>query len=72
MTFKRTVFLTAVVVAIGLVLGPSTTPAAEVIFENGKYYVWYTKRDTPSVPKGPKGCTDTIPSTDWDLAEILW
>jgi len=35
MKFKRTVFLTAVVVAMGLALGASTTPAAEVIFENG-------------------------------------
>lgn len=42
----------------------------KVIFENGKYYVWYTYRNTPSVPKGPTGFTDTIPSTDWDLSEI--
>jgi hypothetical protein len=42
----------------------------KVIFENGKYYVWYTRRSTPTVPQGAKGYTDTIPSTDWDLAEI--
>jgi len=42
----------------------------KVIFENGRYYVWYTRRSTQAVPRGPERCTDTIPSTDWDLAEI--
>lgn len=42
-----------------------------VIFENNKYYVWYTKRST-SLVKGPDKCTDTIPSTDWDLSEIWY
>lgn len=42
----------------------------KVILENGRYYVWYTRRSTPTVPQGPERCTDTIPSTDWDLAEI--
>ncbi|MCS7469105.1 family 43 glycosylhydrolase [Stieleria sp. ICT_E10.1] len=43
---------------------------SKVIFENGKYYVWYTKRDTPTPPQGPDGYTDSIPSSDWDLADI--
>ena len=43
----------------------------KVLFENGKYYVWYTKRHTPTKPMGPQKCTDTIPSTDWDLSD-LW
>jgi hypothetical protein len=43
-----------------------------VILENGKYYVWYTKRDTPKPPQGPEKCTDTIPSTDWDLADVWY
>ncbi|WP_297089700.1 hypothetical protein [uncultured Draconibacterium sp.] len=58
---------------------------SKVLYENGKYYVWYTKRDTPSPPVGTfardtKGFiiegkvpwNDTIPSTDWDLAEIWY
>lgn len=43
----------------------------KVLFENGQYYVWYTKRLTPTRPMGPEKCTDTIPSTDWDLSD-LW
>ncbi|NME66745.1 family 43 glycosylhydrolase [Flammeovirga aprica JL-4] len=45
---------------------------SKVIFENGQYYVWYTKRDTPTPPKGPDLCNDTIPSRDWDLSEIWY
>ncbi|WP_282037414.1 glycoside hydrolase family 117 protein [Saccharicrinis aurantiacus] len=45
---------------------------SKVIFENGKYYVWYTKRDTPTPPKGAALCNDTIPSSDWDLADIFY
>jgi len=45
---------------------------SKIIFENGKYYVWYTYRDTPTIPMGPDKCNDTIPSTDWDLCEIWY
>lgn len=45
---------------------------SKVIFENGKYYVWYTHRHTSTPPKGAKLCNDTIPSADWDLAEIWY
>ncbi|WP_347840282.1 hypothetical protein [uncultured Draconibacterium sp.] len=48
---------------------------SKVIFENGKYYVWYTRRHTPVIPVGAKNAqqaNDTIPSTDWDLAEIWY
>ncbi|MGJ8682074.1 glycoside hydrolase family 117 protein [Paraglaciecola sp.] len=44
------------------------------ILVDGKYYIWYTKRHTEVPPVGSKRAelaTDTIPSTDWDLAE-LW
>jgi hypothetical protein len=44
----------------------------KVIFENGRYYVWYTRRSTLTVPQGAEKCTDTIPSTDWDLSEIWY
>ncbi len=44
----------------------------KVILQNGKYYVWYTKRDTSVPPQGASKCTDTIPSTDWDLCEIWY
>ncbi|GAF05039.1 glycoside hydrolase family protein [Saccharicrinis fermentans] len=48
---------------------------SKIIFENGQYYVWYTKRDTPVIPVGAKNAekaNDTIPSTDWDLSEIWY
>lgn len=36
------------------------------------YYVWYTRRHTESSPLGPEKATDTVPSFDWDLAEIWY
>ncbi|WP_010520294.1 glycoside hydrolase family 117 protein [Aquimarina agarivorans] len=45
---------------------------SKVIFENGKYYVWYTKRHTPTPPRGAARSTDVIPSADWDLADIWY
>nr|WP_245987195.1 family 43 glycosylhydrolase [Maribacter vaceletii] len=48
---------------------------SKVIFENGKYYVWYTYRNTPVKPVGmrrAKEANDTIPSADWDLADIWY
>lgn len=45
---------------------------SKVIFYNNKYYVWYTYRNTPTPPRGAKECTDVIPSSDWDLAEIWY
>ncbi|MEO1010067.1 MAG: glycoside hydrolase [Bacteroidota bacterium] len=45
---------------------------SKVIFVDGKYYVWYTYRDTSVPPKGAKKSNDTIPSSDWDLAEIWY
>jgi len=44
----------------------------KVIRANGKYYVWYTHRQTPTPPQGAARATDTIPSADWDLAEIWY
>lgn len=44
---------------------------SKVLFENGKYYVWYTHRHTIA-PPNKKGYTDVIPSTDWDLSEIWY
>ena len=45
---------------------------SKVIFKNGKYYVWYTYRNTPTPPKGAALSNDTIPSADWDLSEIWY
>ena len=48
---------------------------SKVIFENGKYYVWYTYRNTVVPPLGAKRAaesTESIPSTDWDLCEIWY
>ena len=44
----------------------------KVIRVNGTYYVWYTCRRTAGPPSGPGRATDTIPSKDWDLAEIWY
>ena len=49
----------------------SRRDASKVIKANGKYYVWYTHRDTPTPPNAEAG-NDTIPSRDWDLAEIWY
>ncbi len=45
---------------------------SKVIFANGKYYVWYTHRETPTPPKGAAASTDTVPSSDWDLSDIWY
>ncbi|MEM9261681.1 MAG: glycoside hydrolase, partial [Bacteroidota bacterium] len=45
---------------------------SKVIFANGKYYVWYTHRHTPTPPQGAAKSNDTIPSSDWDLADIWY
>lgn len=45
---------------------------SKILFANGKYYVWYTHRHTPTPPRGAAMCNDTIPSSDWDLAEIWY
>jgi hypothetical protein len=45
---------------------------SKVIKANGRYYVWYTRRQTDTPPCGAQGGTATIPSTDWDLAEIWY
>lgn len=45
---------------------------SKIIFENGKYYVWYTYRNTVTSPKPASQSTDTIPSADWDLSEIWY
>ena len=45
---------------------------SKVIFANGKYYVWYTHHQTPTPPQGSRKCNDTIPSSDWDLADIWY
>lgn len=48
---------------------------SKVIFANGKYYVWYTHRETIVPPVGGRNAdqaTDKIPTTDWDLADIYY
>ncbi|MCK5173275.1 MAG: family 43 glycosylhydrolase, partial [Planctomycetes bacterium] len=44
----------------------------KVLKIDGTYYVWYTCRRTKSLPVGLKDATDTIPGTDWDLADIWY
>jgi hypothetical protein len=45
---------------------------SKIIYVNGKYYVWYTRRNTPTPPRGAELSNDTVPSTDWDLADIWY
>ena len=45
------------------------------ILVDGKYYIWYTKRNTIVPPIGwnrAAEATDEIPSTDWDLCDIWY
>ncbi len=45
---------------------------SKIVKAQGRYYVWYTHRDTPQPPQGVAGGNDVIPSTDWDLSEIWY
>jgi hypothetical protein len=45
---------------------------SKVIRHSGKFYVWYTYRNTATAPRGPAHCSDTIPARDWDLCEIWY
>lgn len=45
---------------------------SKVLKIDGTYYVWYTRRQTEAPPSGAKNATDTVPSFDWDLAEIWY
>lgn len=45
---------------------------SKVLKIDGTYYVWYTHRKTEAPPSGPAKATDTIPSADWDLADIWY
>ncbi|MFR9499754.1 MAG: family 43 glycosylhydrolase [Rikenellaceae bacterium] len=43
---------------------------SRIVKANGKYYMWYTLRNTPTIYMGPDKATETIPSVDWDLCDI--
>ncbi len=45
---------------------------SRIIAHNGKYYMWYTYRNTPTPPQGAAKCSETIASADWDLAQIWY
>lgn len=45
---------------------------SKILLHEGKYYVWYTYRNTPTPPQGAAKSNDSIPSSDWDLAEIWY
>jgi hypothetical protein len=50
----------------------SRRDATKIIRVNNKYYVWYTKRHTPTPPNYDGGAGETVPSRDWDLSEIWY
>jgi len=56
----------------GLPLSPniSRRDPTKILKIDGVYHIWYTHRETEQPPAGADKATDTIPSTDWDLAEI--
>lgn len=43
---------------------------SRIVKANGKYYMWYTLRSTPTTYMGADKATDTVPSSDWDLCDI--
>ena len=43
---------------------------SRIVKANGKYYMWYTLRNTPVTYQGADAANDTIPSSDWDLSDI--
>ena len=45
---------------------------SKVLRIEGRYYVWYSYRRTEAPPSGYQQATDTIPSVDWDLAEVWY
>ncbi|MBU3028422.1 family 43 glycosylhydrolase [Zobellia galactanivorans] len=45
---------------------------SKILLHKGKYYVWYTYRNTSTPPRGADKSNDTIPSSDWDLSEIWY
>lgn len=57
----------------------SRRDSSKIIRVDGKYFVYYTRRETAAPPapahgpnRGTEGATDTIPSRDWDLAQIWY
>jgi len=52
--------------------GISRRDPSKVLLIDGTYYVWYTCRRTDSPPVGPEKATDTVPSRDWDLADVWY
>ena len=45
---------------------------SRIIKVDDLYYIYYTKRHTPTTYVGAKLANDTIPSTDWDLCDIWY
>ena len=43
----------------------SRRDATKIIRHEGKYYVWYTHRQTKYPPQNTSIVTDSIPSRDW-------
>jgi hypothetical protein len=52
--------------------GTSRRDPTKVLKIDGIHYVWYTCRRTEAPPAGIQKATDTVPGTDWDLADIWY
>lgn len=64
-----TTFKYSKVIGLGPEDGISRRDPSTIIKKDGIYYVWFTRRDSPT-PAGVGKQTATIPSVDWDLADI--
>lgn len=56
----------------GFALEPNVSrrDPSKIIRVEGAYYVYYTCRRTGAPPACREGASDTVPSADWDLADI--
>ena len=57
----------------GLELKPeiSRRDPSKILKIDGTYHVWYTYRNSEAVPAGPKGATNTIPSTHLSPSRMM-
>ncbi|MEM7343347.1 MAG: family 43 glycosylhydrolase [Chloroflexota bacterium] len=65
-------FKYALVTGVGKETDITRRDPTKVIKVNDTYYVWYTRRQTAETYRGIENATETIPATDWDLAEIWY
>lgn len=53
-------------------VGITRRDPSKILKIDGKYYVWYTYRNTEEDPQGRENATATKPAADWDLCDIWY